>query len=171
MTEPALTDPLFDNYRDNLREPLLIKRIHESDDLKQALGVQALIQKWQERLNLTDWEIRYDQGDPNGKRKEWQATQKYRETERVAQIRIDPDLPPEQLEGVVVHELLHLVLLPYTTLARTFAARHKQGALLLDLLHEEEEPVIEVLLRALVPSYERWLPYGSLVKMWPAFTR
>lgn len=166
MTEPALTDP---DYGKKAWEDLVDRT--NGVDPKRTKMIEEHIQLWRFWLNLMDWEIRYDPTDPNEKEKDrYQAHTHFRYMEKIAQLRIDPKLPDGQVEGSILHELLHLVLRPYTDLAQTFAGRHKQGDLLLDLLRDQEEQLIEALVRAFGPAgFERFKPYGSLTKTWPAF--
>ena len=72
--------------------------------------VENLMFKWQQRLGLLDWDIRYAHGvEPaEGSR----GTSNIWHAKRSVTVRIRQSAPDEVVEEIVLHELLHVVLAP-----------------------------------------------------------
>lgn len=106
--------------------------------------VVGYIQKWQSRLGLDEWIIRYN---PNGGTDKGGVAQNSRDSyRRLCEIRVSPDCPDGELENSVIHELLHLVVAPVLDAANRFAGAvggKKTGPALMDAIHDDSERMIE----------------------------
>lgn len=112
--------------------------------------VAGHIAKWQERLGLSEWIIRYN---PDGKiDKDGAASNSHDPYRLLCEIRISPESPDDELENGVLHELLHLVVEPVTDMAHQFAGaagdKHV-SPVLLDMVHAKSERMIEQIAFAL----------------------
>jgi hypothetical protein len=70
---------------------------------------EVAVRAWQERLGLGSWDITVKVEPVEGQDNAWGACFPHDDYE-VATIVIEPDVPGEQLERIIVHELLHLVV-------------------------------------------------------------
>lgn len=74
-----------------------------------AMEVQRVIDAWVGRLALGDWRVSFSTlPPPEGDRSRVDCNH----TAKMAAIRIQPDMPRAEVEGAVVHELLHLLTTP-----------------------------------------------------------
>lgn len=114
------------------------------DEMTREQKVNAFIRKWQPRLGLQAWDIRYN---PNRKSGKGTAADMSRdETRRLCEIRIDPNCPDSELENNVLHELGHLVVGPLEDMAKRLAGTaggKGAGTLLMDMVHDTSERMIE----------------------------
>lgn len=97
--------------------------------------VVALVAKWKPRLLLDNWEIRIKLTSklPTG----WQADCSCMPEYFEASIRVNPAaVPPEELEGVLVHELLHLHTWGVWELAEDLARGNEEATRRLERAHE-----------------------------------
>src|SRR5688500_9642031 len=114
--------------------------------------VNALIAKWQPRLGLQHWVVRYN---PDRKIETDDDSDAYiykQNPLRLAEIVIGDVVIDDEIEYCVVHEMLHLVMNDYDALAlRCAGGIGGDGAtLLMDELHERFEEVVETLAGALI---------------------
>jgi hypothetical protein len=113
--------------------------------------VNGYIAKWQPRLGLSEWNIRFSpSGEPGPHKAASGTTHEYL---RLYEIAIDKACPPSELEACVVHELLHLVIGPLETKAKAMAGAlgdRRTAPLLLDETHDVAETAIEQLVNALI---------------------
>lgn len=72
-------------------------------DIEEA---DAIIAKWVERLSLGDWRVAVSPDPPPP---DDRSRIDINHTAKMAAIRVRPDMPASQVEGAIVHELLHLV--------------------------------------------------------------
>jgi hypothetical protein len=70
-----------------------------------ARSLVARVRAWQKKLLLSDWKISVQVGAlDDGSRADCDAKPEYKE----AVIRLDPEkIPPDEIDGFCVHELLH----------------------------------------------------------------
>lgn len=123
-------------------------------------------QVWQERLGLRDWDVRFspqwlDEDDSDD------GNVRYRTDEKVAVLRIHPRVTGKNVERVVVHELIHILLKDYTLLANEWAAKNgESGIAVLDMLHDLEERIANQLATAL--TGQAWVPTTATARVWYA---
>lgn len=116
------------------------------------------IAHYQQRFRLGDWQIAYE-SDNTHLGKNHLAITHIRNHQRCATIRIDSDAEAD-IERIVVHELMHLVLYDFTELAGHVITKQKGGNLgVIDWLSEGVERICEQVAEAMtgVP----WRPYGK----------
>jgi hypothetical protein len=109
-----------------------------------ARRVTSLVRRWQKRLLLGDWKLTIQVGalDSN-ERADCDARPEYKE----ATIRLDPEkIPPEDLEGFIVHELLHLHTWRLEQIAEEWGQSESRYALVRDIA----ESVVTELERAIL---------------------
>lgn len=111
--------------------------------------LQPLLDSWQQRLRLQDWDIRLSPEPPDvdsvGSCDHWALKQ-------VAAIRILDDPSHAVLERTLVHELLHIVLRDIRGIWRSAAADHLPPSLLRETesaVSDAEEIAIERIAGAL----------------------
>jgi len=123
---------------------------------QRAQKVADLIAKWQDRLGLSGWEIRYN---PDGKPDKGKAAGMTQDLYlHLCQIVIAKDCPDSELEACVLHEMLHIVTGPLGTMTKQLAGAigdERTGPLLLDNAHDAEERLIELLVTALTGRKQR----------------
>lgn len=128
---------------------------------------RMFVRQWADKLGLRDWDVRFTTL-PSGEG--LFAEVDFRPEEKVAQVRVDPALPDEEvLESCVVHELLHLVLKPYTVPTERMLATLDEPfrTFMAGVVEDAEEQIIETLVRAF--GFDRFRPILELVDEWPAF--
>lgn len=112
--------------------------------------VAGYISKWQTRLGLSEWIIRYN---PDGKiAKDGAASNSHDPYRLLCEVRIGPKSPDDELENSVLHELLHLVVEPVTEMAHQFAGAtgdKRLSPVLMDMVHAKTERMIEQIAFAL----------------------
>ena len=122
-----------------------------------------LITKWQPRLGLQDWDIRYN---PNRKiRKHSLANNTHSYVYHICEIGVQSDCPDSELEACVLHEMLHPVVNPLVDRALALAGTggdERVGIMLMDELHEMREALIERMVRALLDRHT--LPFGKRIE-------
>ena len=112
----------------------------------------------QRKLRLSDWDLRYDPKWDDSP--EESANCHFRLNERVATIRLDPEVKGRNLDAHIVHELMHLVLADYTHTAMTAIAAAGPGAeRVLDILGDMEERICDTIAHALTGV--TYIPVGS----------
>lgn len=90
-----------------------------------AYRLQSRVKYWQKRLLLADWNITVLVGalDDHEERADCDAKPQYKE----AVIRLDPKkIPPDELDGFCIHELLHCVTWRLEALAEEWGRSESQ---------------------------------------------
>jgi hypothetical protein len=121
---------------------------------------------WQAKLGLKDWDIRITEQEPDPG---YLAQVQTSPADRAAQINLCADVPLDQVEREVLHELLHIVMKPYTTPTEHLVAisGEELGVYMAHTLEDAEEVVIEQIVRAFgFPHLATW---GEAAKSWSAF--
>jgi len=150
-----------------LPEWFLIAKSARQAKIREYIGIVR------HRLNLLDWEVRYN---PNSKPDpEHSAEITYSESDRAAVIVVSEFTDDLDLEAVITHELLHAALKPLVDQAERLLV-HVDGDRARVHIHEmfddAEEQVIEVLTRALVMSAPRVaVPHDGKHDLWEPFAR
>ncbi len=144
----------------------LTKRL--STEISRDEYAAILLSSWRQWLGLFDWDIRYDSEPAESGHA---ADICWRDQENIAILRLDPVLPVEAMESAVLHELLHLVLKPYSIpverLLALTSGRLQHFAR--NEIEDAEEHVIEQIVRAF--GFPRFQPYGeALLKDWKPFS-
>lgn len=115
--------------------------------LSREQRVRDLIAKWQPRLRLQAWDIRYvDEPLPDVEATDYALACSYVMGNNLqAQVWIDPDAPDADLEALVLHELGHMVAKRVASLAEDMAASigGKGGRALELQLHNALEILID----------------------------
>lgn len=121
------------------------------------------IHRFQRDLKLGDWDIRYDSEWRAKDSKESSARTRIHEGQRIASIRIDPEVSGDNIDFHVAHELAHLVLLGlHQMLGQTAAKTGPGGQAIIDWLEQEVERVCNTIAYALTGvTYE---PVGKWAK-------
>ena len=118
------------------------------------------IEQWQHRLGLDDWLIKYN---PRRKvSKTSLANNSHVVGLQVCEIGIQDGCPDREIEGCVVHELLHLVIAQLENKALAMAglvANEAVSIMLLDETHDIIENTVEDLTRALIGR--KTMPFGK----------
>lgn len=107
-------------------------------------AIEEAISKWRSRFRLTDWDIRYTSDQTELDDDKPAAQIEYERYRRLATVRVDKDVPDHMIERIIVHEMLHLVLLPWYDLTFHVLAKHGDSALgVMDHLDEVKERICE----------------------------
>ena len=127
------------------------------------------IETLRQQLNLMDWEVRLsDEPAEEG----FQADIHWRDAERVAQIRMDPNLPESMDLGVLTHEMVHLAMHDLSELGQrllVFVTDDQARTTFAELLEDALERAVEAVGQALTPG-PRFVAYGEeLTNRFPAF--
>lgn len=112
--------------------------------------VQALIAKWQPRLGLQAWDIRYNEAAPCEADEE--AAVLCDDQEQLAQLVINPATSDSHLEGIVIHELIHVVMRLYDNLANSAAGTlgPVAGPMVMEQIDNEQERVVNRIVEAII---------------------
>lgn len=115
-----------------------------------------LIQKYQAKLGLEDWDIRLDAEtdikDDGGK-------VSHNDAGRVATITLSKGMSESQVEYLIVHELMHLAMSDYSSLVNTAIGKlgGKAATAIMDLAFDQEQRICERVAQALTGlSWEPW---------------
>lgn len=123
--------------------------------------INNVLAKWQARLGLSDWDIRYD--PEKGAGKDAHARIDLNAYRRMGQLRLAKDLPDKHIPYFIVHELLHVWLVglrePITNL---------YGCTAWHPVEANEEQMINALAAAL--TGDQWRAHGKELKHYTAFT-
>ena len=120
--------------------------------------IRDLIAKWQPRLGLQAWDVRYNPARKVGKGRDAEAALK--RYLLLCEIGIRKNCPDSELEAHVLHELIHVVIDPLAFKAQTMAgALCEDHTVLLDETGDVIEAVIERLVNAMLNR--RQMPYGK----------
>jgi len=118
--------------------------------------VAQCIDKWQARLGLADWEIKFN---PDRVLDDNEAANMSRDRfRRLAEIGIALDCPDSQLEAGVLHELLHIVLGPVLDMAHSITGAlgdQRTAPILMDQVHDLSERAIEQIVDAITGKRQR----------------
>ena len=118
------------------------------------------IEQWQHRLGLDAWDIRYN---PDRKVSKLSlANNTNTEGLLICEIGIQKGCPDEEIEGCVVHEMVHLLVNPIVDKAIALAGTVGNEAIsmmLMDEYHEMRENLIEQLTRVLLGRKTK--PFGK----------
>lgn len=114
--------------------------------------VRDLINKWQPRLGLQSWDIRYvDEAVPKAAARTAMAAANQADLTQHAQVWVDPAAPDTALENLVLHELGHIVTAPLTDFASEIAAHFggKAAPLFLNHISNAEEVILNTYAKAI----------------------
>jgi len=121
--------------------------------------IHFAISYYQRSLRLGDWDIRYAP-DWDGSTED-SATVHSNVSSKAATIRLDPDVTGDNIDAHIAHELVHLVLQPYTMAAQNSIAKHGPGVeSVLDILSDMEEVICEQIAHALTGI--TYIPVGPV---------
>lgn len=140
-------------------------------DAVREKNVQESITYWQRHLWLDNWDIRYN---PNRKVAQRQlANSSHMDSMLICEIGIQQGCPDEEVDGCVLHELLHIVVAPLADKAHALAGTLGNEAvsiMVLDECHELTECLVESLARVLMQR--RTMPFGrAMRKQFSSFIR
>ena len=128
-------------------------------EMRRAQRVHSAIVIYTQMLRLRDWDIRYDPRPPKDEGNSAEAD--YRLHERVATIRIAPDVEGDNIRVHIAHELAHLVLVEFRDFAfNVIASAGPQNVPVLEHLGDMEERICDTIAHVLtgityIPSGEK----------------
>lgn len=117
---------------------------------KRQRRIHAAITRFQKELRLTGWDIRYN---PEWKKK-WSQDSSARTSvhagNRVASVKIDPEVTGDNIDYHVAHELMHLVIYDlHQMLGQTAAKTGPGGEAIIDWMAPEIERICNTVAYAL----------------------
>lgn len=117
--------------------------------MTRVLAITDRFIKYRHQLRLGDWDIRYSEAwDPEDD--DTSADAFIRVFEKVATVRIHPEVSGVNLDSHVVHELAHIVIADYSRAAKNAIAKLGPGAeAVLDILGDMEERICDTIAHAL----------------------
>ncbi len=118
-------------------------------ETERDIRIREALTYYQTALRLGDWDLRYSPTPivPHGIETQAEVDDVLAQidpspSERIATVRLHPDLPDHQIEGSIAHELMHLVILEYENLVNGVLAKHGDSALgVMDTLDEYSERI------------------------------
>ena len=121
------------------------------------LHVENLIADWAHKLRINDWDIRYAH---NFELEDKDSEIRILRHLKAAQIALDCDMPDDQVDLMIVHELLHLVLSEVYDVALEMADMEH-------FTHDNEERLCNLLAEILTNKHPR--VWGKHAEELPAF--
>jgi hypothetical protein len=140
------------------------------DEATRTVRIREMLSSWQAKLNLTDWDIRFD---PNAQPpKESNAEVTFHDSGKAAVITVESSLDYQTAEIAVAHELLHIVIRGFATQAERLLVHvqdDRSRVHLNEMLDDAEEEAIEALARAFVSAGPRVIATGKDAAEWAVF--